>query len=111
MVFSMARVPCRPLDPEFVRAIRSADQSLVTLAALSGYPSYTQLSVLLNGKRIIGTVRRAAGVSRTARIRPFATFTALFRNRDLWARSRSPQTLTRWTFCESSCARRTRPLG
>jgi hypothetical protein len=42
------RVPRSQLDREFVRAVRASGRSLVTLAALSDFPAYTQLSALLN---------------------------------------------------------------
>jgi hypothetical protein len=48
----MRRVPRQPLDRAFVRAVRASSHSLVTLAALSNFASYTQLSALLNAPRV-----------------------------------------------------------
>jgi hypothetical protein len=48
----MRRVPRRQLDREFVRAVRASSHSLVTLAALAQFAAHTQLSGLLNARRV-----------------------------------------------------------
>ena len=48
----MRRVSRQPLSSTFVRAVRDSGQSLVTLAALAHFASYTQLSSLLRARRV-----------------------------------------------------------
>jgi hypothetical protein len=48
----MRRVPRQQLDRVFVRAVRASGHSLVTLATLANFASYTQLSALLSTRRV-----------------------------------------------------------
>ena len=48
----MRAAPRQPLDRQFVRAVRESGQTLVTLAALANFASYTQLSTVLSARLV-----------------------------------------------------------
>ena len=62
----MHRVPRFHLHTDFVRACRQSDYALVALSAIAGFAAYTQLSALLNARRVRGSALMIERLQRVA---------------------------------------------